>query len=122
MGCLGPFTSATPSHVIDPALVPLPDGDDKDLHHPPTVAKSVSYSATIKTTGACRKAKANQATDAANLAPPKRKILTDLDPEGTDKPSKRGRPTGVGNYMDDDLMSLLDLVEDEKPLGQHGWN
>ena len=34
---------------------------------------------------------------------------------------KRGRPQGANNYSIKDTNILLDLVEDELPLGQRGW-
>ena len=34
---------------------------------------------------------------------------------------KRGCPQGAGNYLQEDLKALLDAVQEELPLGQHGW-
>ncbi|KAF8232893.1 hypothetical protein L208DRAFT_1203561, partial [Tricholoma matsutake] len=33
-----------------------------------------------------------------------------------------GRPSGASNYLAEDISVLLDYVEQELPLGQHGWN
>ena len=34
---------------------------------------------------------------------------------------KRGRPRGAGNYRAADVSALLDFVDCELPLEQHGW-
>jgi hypothetical protein len=34
---------------------------------------------------------------------------------------KRGRPSGSGNYDDDETVALLKFVEMELPIGMHGW-
>ncbi|KAH7919464.1 hypothetical protein BV22DRAFT_971252, partial [Leucogyrophana mollusca] len=48
----------------------------------------------------------------------KRKAPLDAEDK---KPSKRGRPSGAGNYSHDDVMALLAFVEKELPIGQRGW-
>lgn len=35
--------------------------------------------------------------------------------------TKRGHPQGARNYLQEDLKALLDAVQEELPLGQHGW-
>jgi hypothetical protein len=35
--------------------------------------------------------------------------------------SKRGRPRGASNYLAADVSALLNFVNHELPLGQHGW-
>jgi hypothetical protein len=56
-------------------------------------------------------------------APAKRSAPSDAeDDEVNDKrSSKRGRPNGAGNYTTPDIVSLLNFVEKELPLGQNGW-
>ncbi|KAJ7224652.1 hypothetical protein GGX14DRAFT_387325 [Mycena pura] len=51
----------------------------------------------------------------------KKRKLASSDSEGVAAAPKRGRPSGLGNYTMDDLTKLLDLVEDELPIGQKGW-
>lgn len=58
-------------------------------------------------------------------ADPTRKCKCDSDSEGveeTSKGSKRGHPSGASNYLAEDISVLLDYVEQELPLAQHGWN
>jgi hypothetical protein len=121
-----PFPRPTVGHVfpppgiapfpLDPALT-LPKGNDRDLRD----VTVVQFSAATKTSGSRRKPKAKEgANQSGDL--PKRKALADLDSEDVDKPPKRGRPSGAGNYTDDDVTALLDFVEEELPLGQRGWN
>lgn len=35
--------------------------------------------------------------------------------------TRRGRPTGAGNFSDADTWCLLDAVANERPLGERGW-
>jgi hypothetical protein len=51
----------------------------------------------------------------------KRKAVPDLDNKSEAKPIKRGQPQGSGNYSQEDLKALLNLIEAELPLGQRGW-
>jgi hypothetical protein len=104
------------SFSIDPALVPLLGGENRDLRDPSTIANARGHSASTKTTGLRRKLKAKQA-----IKSPKHKAATHTDIEDFEKPSKCGCPTGTGNYSEDDITALLDCVEEELPLGQRGW-
>jgi hypothetical protein len=52
--------------------------------------------------------------------------LDSSDSGGESEPAKGksthgGRRNGAGNYKDEDLRELLRLVEEELPIGAHGW-
>ena len=119
-GSLPQAGAPIPFH-IDPALIPLPGGGDRDLYDPRAIAEAVGHSASVKVAGSRRKTK-TKPDDNPLAGTSKRKALADLDPDSVDKPAKRGRPSGAGNYSDDDIASLLDFVEAELPLGHRGWN
>jgi hypothetical protein len=61
----------------------------------------------------------------------KRKVIDISDVDSVDsgdesevtraKGSHGGRRQGAGNYKDDDINELLQLVEEELPIGGNGW-
>jgi hypothetical protein len=112
------FPSSQPSIPIDPALIPLPDDDDKDICDPHTIIKAISITAAEKNAGSCRSILAGK--QRLSLDKGKRKAILDDDDQDV-KPAKRGRPAGSGNYNDEDLTALLDFIKEELPLGQRGW-
>ncbi|KAG2071762.1 hypothetical protein BDR04DRAFT_1117436 [Suillus decipiens] len=71
-----------PNHMIDPALLPLPDSGDLDLTDAVTIVKAHGHALVAKTAGSCHQAK-----------------------------GLKGK----------DIKTLLDMVHQELPLGQHGW-
>ncbi|KAG2342378.1 hypothetical protein BDR05DRAFT_1001003 [Suillus weaverae] len=117
-----------PSTYQDPAHIPLPDLLDRDLHDPLVIAASREYTPAIKTGGARRKtARANKGKgkdkENANMDSSSRpqKHARAIEDDEDDPRVKRGRPNGSNNYSSADVKFLLDLVEDELPLGQKGW-
>ncbi|KAG2131631.1 hypothetical protein DEU56DRAFT_688381, partial [Suillus clintonianus] len=109
-----------------PAHIRLPDSPDRDLRDPVAIAEARGYAPAVRTAGARRKtvAKANKSkgkekenTDYAL----KRTRAPDDDEDDPRAVAKRGRPCGSNNYSAADVQVLLDLVEDERPLGQKGW-
>lgn len=103
----------------DPACIPLPVSSDHDLRHGPTIASAVGYKPAIKAGGSRSK------------APGKRKVADISDMDSVDSGDESGvakargthggRRPGAGNYKDDDISELLRLVEEELPIGGHGW-
>ncbi|KIK76684.1 hypothetical protein PAXRUDRAFT_169118 [Paxillus rubicundulus Ve08.2h10] len=88
---------------IDPSLVPLPQGLDDDLIVPQVIASVQGYAPSPKVAGA-------------------RRSVIELDDDSEILPkAKRGRLQGANNHTVGDMMTLLDCVEDELPLGQRGW-
>jgi hypothetical protein len=112
------FSASQPNIPIDPALIPLPDDDDRDICDPRTIIKAIGIASAKKTAGSRRSALAGK--QRMSLEKGKRKAIPDDGDQDT-KPAKRGRPAGSGNYNDEDLTALLDFVEEELPLGQRGW-
>jgi hypothetical protein len=111
--------------VIDPALLPLPQGSDKDLSDPLAVAEARGYAAAVKAAGSRRKVKPSkgkgQDKENSTIHDTTKKHARDVLGDDNDPPVKRGRPHGSNNYTSADMKTLLDLVEDELPLGQRGW-
>lgn len=132
--CLSPSPSPSGSHLPPPhayqypANIPLPESLDRDLRDPLVIAEARGYTPAIKTGGVRRKAsrankgkgkdKENTNLDSADR-PQKHARAIEDDEDGTR--AKRGRPNGSNNYSTADVKVLLDLVEDELPLGQKGW-
>jgi hypothetical protein len=110
----GPITSASHSQhtPIDPALIPVPDGDDSDLQDGPSIARARGYTPADTIAGSRQKTK-------QRISSQKRKQLPDFDEDL--RTTKCGRPQGAGNYLQEDLKALLDAVQEELPLGQRGW-
>jgi hypothetical protein len=103
------------------ALIPIPDAADEDLSNAHSIAKAHGYSPVKKVAGA-RRSKGKQRVEATiQLGSRKRKAVPDLDDKSEAKPIKRGRPQGSGNYSQEDLKALLNLIEAELLLGQQGW-
>ncbi|KAJ8588986.1 hypothetical protein M405DRAFT_881852 [Rhizopogon salebrosus TDB-379] len=114
------------NEVIDPVLIPLPDTSDKDLIHPSAIADACGYIPAAKTAGSRRKVKA--ATDKGkgkeNLGyvNPRKRSREDATADDDDTMrTRRGRPNGSNNYSSLDKKILLNMVEEELPLGQRGW-
>jgi hypothetical protein len=55
------------------------------------------------------------------LPPPPPNTPRDWNPNTFEPPQRRGRPNGSGNFADQDLKTLLMLIEAELPLGNRGW-
>ncbi|KAG2746074.1 hypothetical protein P692DRAFT_20642251, partial [Suillus brevipes Sb2] len=120
---------ALSSAYQDPARIPLPDSPDRDLCNPSMIAKSHRYTPAIKTGGAHRKtvtrAFKGKGKDKENTnvnggeCPQKHAHIPEDDED--DLRAKHGRPHGSNNYSSADVKALLDLVKDELPLGQKGW-
>ncbi|KAG2336469.1 hypothetical protein BDR05DRAFT_953347 [Suillus weaverae] len=117
-----------PSIYQDPARIPLPDSLDRDLRDPLVIAASRGYTPAIKTGGARRKtARANKGKgkdkENANVDSSSRpqKHARAIEDDEDDPRVKCGRPNGSNNYSSANVKFLLDLVEDELPLGQKGW-
>jgi len=70
------------------------------------------------------KAATGKSKEKENLgyANPKKRPRDD-DPDNDDDAvrTRRGRPNGSNNYSSLDKKILLDMVEEELPLGQRGW-
>ena len=106
---------------IDPALIPILDATDKDLSNAHSIAKAHGYSPVKKVAGA-RHSKGKQWAEATiQLGSHKRKAVPDLDDKSEAKPIKRGWLHRSGNYSQEDLKALLNLIKAELPLGQQGW-
>jgi hypothetical protein len=114
--------------VIDPALCPLPDISDSDLSDGPTIAKARGCAPAAKVGGSRQKVKGKQCATLVESSrrakeksgTRKRKHVSDDENDG-EEIAKRGRPKGAGNYAADEVSALLDLIEEELPLGQRGW-
>ncbi|KAG1730229.1 uncharacterized protein EDB91DRAFT_1006601, partial [Suillus paluster] len=107
-----------------PALLPLPQSSDKDLSDPVAIAEACGYTPTVKTAGSrCKvnpsKGKGRGKENSAYSTTKKRarEILEDDDEARV----KRGHPHGSNNYSSADMKTLLNVVEEELPLGQRGW-
>ena len=108
----------------DPTLIPLPTTSDADLHGP-NVASASGCTPAVKVAGSCRKV----IPDLKGKGKCRLEEMSELDvsdSEGESVPSKAknahgGRRPGAGNYQDADLKELLHLVEEELPIGGHGW-
>lgn len=114
------------NEVIDPALIPLPKTSDKSLTDPSTIAEARGYMPAARGAGSRHKVKAatGKSKEKENLgyANPKKRPRDD-DPDNDDDAvrTRRGRPNGSNNYSSLDKKILLDMVEEELPLGQRGW-
>ena len=108
----------------DPTLIPLPTTSDADLHGP-TAASALGRTPAVKVAGSCRKV----IPDLKGKGKCRLEEMSELDvsdSEGESEPSKAknahgGRRPGAGNYQNADLKELLRLVEEELPIGGHGW-
>jgi hypothetical protein len=102
---------AIPPHLIDPRLRPLPQGNDRDLTHPSTIAKAALRPA-VKVGGVRQKDKGK-----------KRRLASDSSEDSDDAApvTKRGRPQGSSNYNKDDTKRVLKIAEKKLPLGAKGW-
>jgi hypothetical protein len=108
--------------AVNPLLLPLPgnDEDDADFTNPLTIARARGYSPAHKAAGSRQKSKGKQRADGP-VDTSSQKHKHNVGVEEDVKPVKRGCPYGSGNYSQDDLKALLDLAENELPLGQKGW-
>ncbi|TFY79504.1 hypothetical protein EWM64_g4507 [Hericium alpestre] len=138
-GLVLPPGPAVPVPVVDPALMPLPLQDSKELAciHGDTLAP------VAKTAGARRSVKYDKkgkgkAVDNGEPAtgqkckhtstPMRSKVMAldgddgDQDSDGNElRPHKHGRRKGVSNYANDEVNVLLDLIENCLSTGQKGW-
>ncbi|KAJ7223049.1 hypothetical protein GGX14DRAFT_332240, partial [Mycena pura] len=110
---------------LDPALRPLPTGDDRDLTNPLTIAHARGLKPAEKVAGRRKKARA------ASKGKRKAHSVSSSDSEDSESSESegkvevtskgRGRPAGAGNYTKSDVGKLLDLIEKAKPAGAKGW-
>jgi hypothetical protein len=121
-----PNAIALSSQTIDPTLIAIPSDHDADLSDGPTIAKAQGRFAAEKVAGVHQKGKGKKKEDTSKgkghalpvNAQKCRQISNEEDV--LDDGLKHGHPHGAGNYMSEDVMALLDLVEKELPLGQRG--
>jgi hypothetical protein len=110
--------------ALGPAQIPLPDLPDTDLRDPVAIAGARGYAPAVRTAGTCHKA-APQGNKGKGKENTERTLKHAHAAEGNeDDPragAKHGRPSGSNNYSPADIQVLLDFVEDERPLGQKGW-
>lgn len=96
-------------------LLLLPQSDDADLWHPPTVAAAIGVKPVPKVGSARRKA-----------LPCKRKAPSSDNNSDNDNPNsssstRRGRPNDARNYIPEDVVALNNCVEKVLLMGQNGW-
>ncbi|KAJ7201482.1 hypothetical protein C8J57DRAFT_1260794 [Mycena rebaudengoi] len=108
-------TSQAANNAFDLRLPPLPDTEDDDLSDPATIAHARGLQPAKKVAGARRKVKHPKGKAR------KRQRDSESEEDSDEPAAKRGRPSGSGNYSKDDNKALLDLVQQELPLGAKGW-
>jgi hypothetical protein len=106
--------------------MPLPQTCDKDLTDAATIMEAHGYTRAAKTAGSRHKVKATRGKgkEKENVSythPKKRSRDNNDDDDDDDMPARRGRPHGSNNYSTLDVKTLLNMVEEELPLGQRGW-
>ncbi|KAJ7348573.1 hypothetical protein DFH08DRAFT_959966 [Mycena albidolilacea] len=108
-----PSTGQVPDHLIDPALLPLPNNSDSDFE-PAAVAKLHGLKPAAKVAGIRQKEKARKRTYSSD---------SDVDANSDAGPpaKQRGRPKGSANFNERDVTRLLDLIERLLPVGGKGW-
>ncbi|KAG1870483.1 hypothetical protein C8R48DRAFT_770934 [Suillus tomentosus] len=99
-----PLRQVPTNQMIDPALLPLPDSPNLDLSDAVTIAEAHGHTLAAKTAGSHRQVKG-----------PRGKVwyqakLFTYNAEDDDEVHARS-----------DVKVLLDMVRQELPLGQHGW-
>ncbi|KAG2079009.1 hypothetical protein BDR04DRAFT_1166016 [Suillus decipiens] len=102
-----------PNHMIDPALLPLPDSGDLDLTDAVTIAKAYGHALVAKTAGSCCQAKGlkGKGKDKENVASANSKKHSQEDADADDEVhAQRGHPQGSNNYMTSDIKTLLDMA------------
>ena len=68
------------------------------------------------------KARATEVDSAPTRKRKRQEIEDSDDDEGARAPKKaRGRGAGVANYREDEVDELLEIIEDELPVGGKGW-
>lgn len=110
----------------NPSLIPLPATPDADLLHGPTVALATGHAPANKVAGCRRKV---ISSDPKGKGKRRVEDVSDLDSLDSGEESETlivkngygGRRMGAGNYQHADLKELLRLVEEELPIGGHGW-
>jgi hypothetical protein len=110
--------------MIDPALLPLPNSPDLDLTDAVTIAEAHGHTLAAKMAGSRRQVKGLRAKGKAkeNIASANSKKCSREDAEDDDEVhARRGRPQGSNNYTSLDVKVLLDMVHQELPLSQYGW-
>ncbi|KAJ7135124.1 hypothetical protein C8R46DRAFT_1235224 [Mycena filopes] len=110
---------------IDPALIPLPNDDDRDLTHGRTIANAKGFNPLDKIAAAARrrskgKGKAKDTTKSDPKAKKRQRADSGSESEGG-RAVKRGRPSGSGNYSTQDVGHLFDIIAELLPVGQRGW-
>ncbi|KAJ7256410.1 hypothetical protein C8J57DRAFT_1650910 [Mycena rebaudengoi] len=118
--------AASTSHSINTGfelrLPPLPDSDDGNLTDPTTIAHARGLRPAKKVAGARRKTKeTKEKKGKGKEKAKKRRYVVDSGDDSDEPVAKRGRPSGSGNYSKEDQKVLLDLIEEELPLGHKGW-
>ncbi|KAJ7147904.1 hypothetical protein C8R43DRAFT_844434, partial [Mycena crocata] len=92
--------------------LPLPMGDDRDLHDPRHIARSRGLQEAPKVAGSRRKKGKHARSPSSD---------SDSDLVEHVPATKRGRPQGSSNFTAADTGKLLDLVEKYLPVGEKGW-
>ncbi|KAG2346650.1 hypothetical protein BDR05DRAFT_945656 [Suillus weaverae] len=112
------------NNIIDPVLLPLPDSGNLDLTDAVTIVEAHGHIPAAKMAGSRCKAKAPRAKSKGKenvLSTIPKKCLQEDGDNNDDAQVRRGRPQGSNNYTNLDVNALLDMVQDELPLGQRGW-
>jgi hypothetical protein len=89
-----------------------------------TIAEAHGHILAAKTTGSHRQVKGLRAKGKAkeNIASANSKKHSQEDTEDDNEVHAwQGRPQGSNNYTSSDVKVLLDVVHQELPLGQRGW-
>jgi hypothetical protein len=123
------FPPGPSRHYIDPSAIPLPQGQDDDLLTPHVIAQAQGYVQSPKVAGArcgakskSDKSKGKEKENVVVERSKKRSRPIQLDNDDDELPrTKRGRPQGANNYSVSDTNVLLNIIEDELPIGQQGW-
>ncbi|KAG1801196.1 uncharacterized protein BJ212DRAFT_1487734 [Suillus subaureus] len=110
--------------MIDPAFLPLPESGDLDLTDTVTIAEAQGHTPVVKAAGLHHqvkglrgKGKTKENLTSANS----KKHSREYADEDDEAHVQQGCPQGSNNYMISDVTILLDMVCQEPPLGQCGW-
>jgi hypothetical protein len=110
--------------AIDPALLLLPDSTNLDLTDAVTIAEAHGHTPAAKTAGSHHQVKGPRGKGKAkeNIVSANSKKCSREDAEDNDEVhARRGHPQGSNNYTNTDVKILLDMVHQELPLSQRGW-
>ena len=92
--------------------MPLPPDNGENAQ--PSASTGLAHRATaVKVAGSRRKGPAKSSKGKGRQVAVKSEFLATR--------TRRGRPTGAGNFSDADTWCLLDAVAHERPLGERGW-